>query len=327
MININKYRKLNIKGAGEIYEAIHHDLYVSIFNINESGLEGNNNLRIQLDAKRRDKLKEISIDSNRQIIILARYKFDEEKFVYIYAPSDHYLLRTFDVRSSVWLSDKSAILDAHRTSVPQYGEEEKGKLTTICFSNEIFDKGVDEILSTMPLLKSFNEELLEDHLTFESKINDLKENEKIKELIGYLGEYIFYSNRDSINIEEKSIHKTLWNYVSGQKYENHDFTVQLDDMSNRFVEIKTSSPSSESHYISNNEVNFMEKNKDNYSLVSIKLNNKFMSLIYSDCKLNIKEIDALIQEKNYDMEIFNGYQEIDNSFNFESKTFSMERTK
>lgn len=327
MLNINRYQRIKTKGLGEIYEDRQHGILISVFNLNDSGIEKNNKWRIQLDAKKRDLLKTLSIKGNKQLILLAKRKISENKYVYIYAPTDYYLLREFDIRSSIWFSDKSAILDAYVTGNIQYGKEDKNKITTICFSNDAFESGIDEILSTMPKLKSFNEINWAYESEFDETLNNLKENDKIKELIGYLGEYIFYKQRKNLKINNLNIQKTLWNYLNGLKYENHDFNVELENMENYFVEVKTASPSSDSHYISNNEIDFMVKNKNNYSLVSIELNNKFMSLIYSDEKINSKDIDQLIHGENYNMEIFNGYQEIEKSFTFKSTTFSMERAK
>ncbi len=307
-----------------MYEDTNQNLLFSIFNINSSGLKENDKFRIQLSVERRELLKEISLKENKQLIILARYSIDD-KSIYIYAPTSHYLLRDFEVRSSIWFSDKAAMIDAYKNDSIETGKEDGGSVDTICFSGNVFFEAIDYIISTLPILTRFTEREFNKVTEYEETLNFFKEENKFKQLIGYVGEYIFHKNKNEILIDEKHIKSSLWNYVVGEKYENHDFKIELEDLSTRFIEIKSSSPLSESHYISKNEINFMEKNKEAYTLITFKLGSEFMSYLYSANKISLKDLDELIEQGYFSMEIYNGYSEISNAFLFEEKTFSIRK--
>ncbi len=326
MNKINRWKKIKYKGAGEIYEDIYENIIYAIFNMNSSGIENNEKLRLQLGKTRNDALKELSKIKRKQILILVKLNI-VGKTVFTYYPTSHILNRDFSSRTSIWISSKSPILDSYKNETIEVGSELNGQVNTISFTESNFDEAIEKILSTLPKLGVVHNDSEININDFENLLNYLKRNEMHNELIGYVGEYIFYNlaKDKDIKIYDNHIKKILWNHENGNKYENHDFVVLLENMKNNFIEVKTTTQLSNRHYISKNELSFMEENKNSYSLISIKLNSIFMKLLYNDNEITLNAINSLIKKDNYVIEVFDGKDKINKTFNIEGKTFILEK--
>ncbi len=115
----------------------------------------------------------------------------------------------------------------------------------------------------------------------ESKINSLnftENKESDLEIIGYHGEEIAFSF-----LKEKYGSENVRWISKEKKYSDHDFEV-MDHQYKKFIEVKSSKTKEMNRFfLSRNELNFYEKNKENYCLL-------FIWNIYENRKENLVPI-------------------------------------
>lgn len=315
----NRFKYPGIRG---VYLDKERNLILTFASITIDKHAGKNKKRCQLSRNRLDQLKKLSLDLNMQIVILGELMVEETP-IYVYMDHSIYFSGKHKSNSSFYFNDDSAFYDAYQTSNIQNGEEHGGSIDTLVFKEENSQRALDLIVARYPKLQLFASTSISNLKEFEHKMNSFVKEERITDLIGFIGEYIFFSTYNINKIDGKSVDKIRWNFQEGNIYENHDFKLVLENKETVFVEVKTTSFTSERHIISNNEVEFMKLNKDNFILSTIKLSNSFVSYILSGEKMTNEMIDRFIDKKEYELVNYFQWKEINDNFKFETKEFEL----
>lgn len=318
----SQFNKFKYPGIRDVYIDRERNLIITFASITEDKYASRNKRRCQLSRTKLDQLQKLSLDLNMQVVILGELLVVDTP-IYVYMDHSIYFSGNHKSNSSFWFNDNAAFYDAYQTNNIQNGKEHSGTIDTLVFKKENSQRALDLIVARFPKLQLFAETSISNMKAFESKMNTYSKDERMTDLIGLIGEYIFYSTYNLNNIDGKSIEKIKWNFNEGNIYENHDFKLILENKETIFVEVKTTSIASERHIISNNEVEFMKLNKDNFVLVTIKLSNPFLSFILSGKKITNDIVDEFIDNKEYELVNYFRWAEIKGNFNFESKEFEL----
>lgn len=314
------------KGTRDLFYSPSRDVLLLFGNIKEDKYStGKNNakrFRMQISRSKLDSIKDASLKMDKQVIILATYYIGDEP-VYIFMDQENYLGREHTSNSSIWFNDFATIYSANKTKLPKIGSESSGKIDTLVFTEECWSLALDTILSKYPIIKMFtlSEEIKRKEI--QRKMNESFSNDEFKNIVGYIGEYIFNEVIPKLNINDKGVEKIKWNYEIGNIYANHDFQIQLEPNILKFVEVKTTTTNDKEYFISDNEVEFIKKNKNAFLLVVIKLGDKITEYLKQTKKIDLEEIEKFIYIKDYEMKIYNGWKEINEAFNFEPKQYTL----
>lgn len=317
------------KGIRDLFYLPSRDVLLLFGNIREDAYStGKNNakkFRMQISRSKLDSIKDISLKMDKQVIILATYFIGDEP-VYIFMDQENYLSREHTSNSSIWFNDFATIYSANKTKLPRIGSENLGKIDTLVFTDDCWSSALDTILSKYPVIKMFalSEEIKRKEI--QRKMNESLLNDEFKNIVGYIGEYIFNEVIPKLTINSKGVEKIKWNYEIGNIYANHDFQIQLEPNILNFVEVKTTTTNGKEHFISDNEVEFIKENKNSFLLVVIKLGDKITEYLKQTKKIDLEEIEKFIYVKDYEMQIYNGWKEINEAFNFEPRQYTL-RTK
>lgn len=318
----SQFNKFKYPGVRDVYIDKERNLILTFASIKEDKHAARNKKRCQLSRNKLDQLQKLSLDLNMQVVILGELIVDGTP-IYVYMDHSIYFSRNHKSNSSFWFSDDAAFYDAYQTDKIQKGKEYSGTVDTLLFKKENFHEALDLIIARYPKIKLFVDTSISNMKELESRMNSYSKDERKTDLIGLIGEYIFYSTYNLNKIDGNAIEKIKWNFSEGNIYENHDFKLILENKKTIFVEVKTTSITSERHIISNNEVEFMKLNKDNFLLVTIKLSNAFLSYILSGEKISNEIVDKFIDSNDYELLTYFRWGEINDSFNFESKEFEL----
>lgn len=317
------------KGIRDLFYLPSRDVLLLFGNIREDAYSTSKNnakkFRMQISRSKLDSIKDISLKMDKQVIILATYFIGDEP-VYIFMDQENYLSREHTSNSSIWFNDFATIYSANKTKLPRIGSENSGKIDTLVFTDDCWSSALDTILSKYPVIKMFalSEEIKRKEI--QRKMNESLLNDEFKNIVGYIGEYIFNEVIPKLTIKSKGVEKIKWNYEIGNIYANHDFQIQLEPNILNFVEVKTTTTNGKEHFISDNEVEFIKENKNSFLLVVIKLGDKITEYLKQTKKIDLEEIEKFIYVKDYEMQIYNGWKEINEAFNFEPRQYTL-RTK
>lgn len=312
--------KLKVNSYRDIYYYDDKNLIISFVSITEDKSQKNPKYRLQVNKDKLDALKNLSLSMNKQIIILGELILNGES-IYVYMDNSIYFNRNHKGSTSTWINDKSAIIDAYNNKTIEIGSEYSGSVSSLVFTTEKADAAINRIISSYPHLQRFISQNIPSIDNFIKLLNNKIKDNQYSEVIGYIGEYLFYKIHNELEIDGKKIKNIKWNYEEGNIYENHDFQVLLEDERGIFIEVKTTSFLNEDHIISKNEIEFMKSNKNNYVLSSISLSKEFISYIINSNKFDLNIIDDFIKNKKYTIYNNFGLKEINDKFYFDAKQY------